>query len=1188
MFAAIAAFELRKRRRMLSSWIYWLVLFAAAHLAMAAAGGAFSSISVGGGNEKVHANAPGMIGGLIAVFTNLGILITASVFGQAVHQDRETGIDGLLFTTPITKASYLGGRYLGSVLFALGIFTSLALGLWSATWMPYVDKSTMGANSALAYVWPYVISVLPNVLFSGAIFFALSVITRRMMPVYIGAVLFVIVYLTAGSLLSKLEYKPLAAMLDPFGQVALRLTTEYWTVAEQNTRIVPLSGLYLANRALWLALGAVGLVLAFGRFRFDHGGTTERRGALEKGDPTPVGPIPTVRPSPDDGHFALYARMTKLALVDTVRDVYFLVILIAGVAFTVVASFTAGSIYGTTTYPVTVSVLEINGGTFALFVLILTTFYAGELVWRERDARVSSIMDALPLPTWIPFASKLTTLVLVQVLLLAVLFVTGIGIQTAKGYYHYELGLYAQYLGLRFYDYLLLSVLALTVQVIVNHKYVGHFVMVLYYLWGLFSPKLGLEHHLYEYSGTPPSPYSDMNRWGHFLRGVFWFDLYWAFFALLLAIACGLLWPRGTEYGARLRLKEALRRATLGVRFAIAAALLAFIGTGAFIYYNTNILSAYKTSKDSEAEQADYEKAYKRVDSLAQPRITAVALEIDIFPEAPSLHARGTFTLVNQTKEPVPTVYVNTSENMRYETLTIGGTKATKVDKRLGMNVFELPKPIAPGETIELALDTWAETKGFKNDGPRRDVVENGTFWNSFNLPILGYFEQGELTEDKTRAKYGLPAKDRLPDLDDPKGRTRNYVSHDADWIDFKATVSTSLDQIAIAPGYLQREWTEGSRRYFAYAMDQKILNFYSVLSARYEVRRDKYDDVALEIYYHAPHTFDLDQMMAGMKDSLAYFERSFGPYQHRQARILEFPRYAMFAQSFPNTIPYSEAIGFIAKVDPSDPKDIDFPYYITAHEIAHQWWAHQVISGEVQGQTMLSETLAQYSALMVMKRKFGEAKMKRFLSYELDRYLRARPFERKREMPLLRVENQLHIHYQKGSLVMYALADYLGEETVNRALANVIRDWKFKGPPYPTSRDLLDALRAVTPPELAYLLHDMIETITLYDNRATAATAKKLPDGKYEITVTVSTKKLVADELGSEQEAPVDDLIDLGALDAQGTVIFREKRRLKSGESTQVFVTDVLPEKAGIDPMNVLIDRKPDDNVVRVTAPRS
>ena len=187
--------------------------------------------------------------------------------------------------------------------------------------------------------------------------------------------------------------------------------------------------------------------------------------------------------------------------------------------------------------------------------------------------------------------------------------------------------------------------------------------------------------------------------------------------------------------------------------------------------------------------------------------------------------------------------------------------------------------------------------------------------------------------------------------------------------------------------------------------------------------------------------------MIAATKAGLDYFTAAFGPYQHKQFRIIEFPRYQTFAQSFPNTIPYSEGIGFIARVRDDDPDDIDYPYYVTAHELAHQWWGHQVPGANVQGETMLVETLAQYSALMVMKQKYGDAKMRRFLRYELDRYLLGRSGEQKKELPLSRVENQDYIHYRKGSLIMYALADYIGEDNLNRAHPRVSRRVGVQGP---------------------------------------------------------------------------------------------------------------------------------------------
>jgi aminopeptidase N len=485
---------------------------------------------------------------------------------------------------------------------------------------------------------------------------------------------------------------------------------------------------------------------------------------------------------------------------------------------------------------------------------------------------------------------------------------------------------------------------------------------------------------------------------------------------------------------------------------------------------------------------------------------------------------------------------------------------------------------------MDLAFDLDLPTKGFTNAGATTDVIANGSFVNSQSmLPFVGYQERGELIIDRDRKKFGLAPRERMRDRDDPVGLAENALAPDADFIAFEATVGTDADQLAIAPGYLQREWTEGGRRYFEYKMDSPILDFVAFQSARYAVKKDRWHDVAIEVWYHPGHEYNIDTMIAATKAGLDYFTSAFGPYQHRQFRIIEFPRYAAFAQSFPNTIPYSEGIGFIARVRPGDPEDIDYPYYVTAHELAHQWWGHQVPGGNVQGETFLVETLAQYSALMVMKRKYGEAKMQRFLRYELDRYLLGRSTEQKKELPLARVENQDYIHYRKGSLIMYALQDYIGENNLNKAIREYRDDWAFKGPPYSSASHLLAKIRAVTPPHLQYMIDDFFETITLYDNRALSAKAKPLPDGTYEVELKVFAKKRKADALGKEGDAPLADWIDIGVLDADGQPLFLEKRKIEQEETSFTLVVPKKPAKAGIDPYNKLIDRRPKDNAIAV-----
>jgi aminopeptidase N len=329
--------------------------------------------------------------------------------------------------------------------------------------------------------------------------------------------------------------------------------------------------------------------------------------------------------------------------------------------------------------------------------------------------------------------------------------------------------------------------------------------------------------------------------------------------------------------------------------------------------------------------------------------------------------------------------------------------------------------------------------------------------------------------------------------------------------------------------------------------------------------------------------------MIEGVQMSLAYYEQHFTPYQHHQVRIIEFPGYQSFAQSFANTIPYSESIGFIA--DLRDPDDIDYVFYVTAHEVAHQWWAHQVIGANVQGATMLSESLAQYSALMVMEQEYGRAHMRRFLKYELDRYLSGRGGESLEELPLYRVENQQYIHYRKGSLVFYRLREEIGEQALNRALHKFLLAKAFQQPPYTTSAELLQFIRAEARPEQQALITDLFEKITFYDNRVEAATARKRADGRYDVTLQLHAAKHYVDGKGKERDGALDDWIEVGVFskgpsgkERDEKVLYLQRLHVTTAAPTITVTVERLPSEAGFDPYNKLIDRVSDDNRKQVT----
>ncbi len=979
-----------------------------------------------------------------------------------------------------------------------------------------------------------------------------------------------------------MQNQQLAGLLDPFGFQAFGLVTRYWTPAEQNSRLLPLWSLFGANRLIWISVALGLLSLCVARFRT----TVEEFGGAREAPQRSSGdfPLPTLTASPSRwAWLRASVGLGRLAFAEIIRSPLYWAFAVAGVAFVGIILAVSKELFGTPTLPVTWLVLESASQGFRLFVLITITFYAGELVWRERDTGVADIVDATRAPTWVSFFGKLLALALLALSLEVLVALCALGAQVFRGYFAIEWRLYLEELLLRDYsNVLILCVLAFVVQVALNHKYLGHAVMVGYFVTAAALRGLGVEEPLLRFASEPTTRYSDMNGYGHSLGPLLWFRAYWWGLSLVLLALAYALWPRGREARLKARAQEGRRRLGPGWRVAIGAGLLLFAVAGGVIFDNTHLKNRYVTAKMTEREQAEYEKTYKPWQARPQPRITAADFNADLFPEERRLHTWGTYALTNETAEPIADVFLNLDETIRVKTLRIGEASAVKEEnRRLGVVILHLDSPLAPGEVRPLVYDLERAVVGFSHGGDSTDVVGNGSFFNNSVLPVVGYQPGAELVEDGDRKDYGLAPKERMAPRDDATELQHNYIRRDSDFVTFTATVSTTGDQLAIAPGYLEKDWREGSRHYFRYVMDQPILNFFSVLSARYAVKRDEWNGVKLEIYYHPTHTTNLDRMMQGMKDALAYCSENFGPYQHRQARIVEFPRYQTFAQSFPNTIPYSEAIGFIARVRDDDPDDVDYPYYVTAHEIAHQWWAHQVVGANVRGATMTSESMAQYSALMVMKKKFGPERMRRFLKFELDRYLLGRALERKKELPLAQNENQPYIHYEKGSLALYALQDFIGEATVNRAMKKYVSAVKFKGPPYTTSLELESYLKAEMAPEQYYLLEDLFETITLYDNRATSASMKQNASGGWDVKLKVLTRKFRSDDKGNQTDLDFAEPLDVGALDEKGAGLCVEKRKVTRGESELGFSCPTRPAKVGIDPLNELIDKDPDDNTV-------
>ena len=1190
MFFEIFRFELRQQLKAPLFWIIALVFGALAFTLVST-----DAVIIGGASGNVLRNAPLVIVKLLSALTVLSMFLVTLFIAGAALRDFEQRTAELFFSTPISRRAYLGGRFAAGYVASLAIMLACALGLAIGSCMPWIDTLRLGPASWHGYAWAFGVIVIPDMLFIGALLFLLATTTRSLLATYVGVIAYFVLQSVVSQLTKDVNNHYLAAMLDPFGTRTVTLVTRYWSAYQSNNALPALEGVLLFNRLLWSALSAVMLAAAFLLFRPNREGLQLPR-RKKRAEPPMLRPnaagatlsLPVVQRRDDAP--ARWLQLGKLFAFDTLgvlRGAPFLIMLALGLANLIGAFLLSGQIYGTATWPVTHQVIENIHSSFQWLLYIIIAFYAGELVWRERSQRSAEVSDAFPLPDWIPLLAKLGALLTVIVVFLLAGAVVGIGWQLSRGYTHIEPGLYLASLALDAVPFMLLAALVLFFQVLANNKFLGYLLTIVWLVAQIGFGLLHWEQNLYNYGSTPDTPYSDMNGFGSFLKGALWFDFYWACCAVALLVLASLFWVRGTSHAWRERLRNARARLRGPARAALIVSLAAFVGSGAWIYYNTNVLNRFQSSTDKLQQRADYEKKYAKYRDLAQPRITAVQADVDIYPAQRKLEIRGSYTLVNRHAAPISDLHVNFTDGFSVKSLDFAPHAVVSADKDLGYTIYRLKTPLAPGASMRFNFSLEYAPRGFTNAPDGQFLAANGTFFNSSVMPQFGYQDGDQITDRNDRRKYGLNAAvPRMPKLGDEKARANTYISSDADWIQFDTTVSTSADQIAVAPGTLQKDWTANGRHYFRYALDQDgppMLPFFAYLSARYSVKQVLWKGVEIAVYYNPAHAWNVDRMIQGAKDALDYYNANYTAYPYHQLRILEFPNYASFAQSFANTIPFSESVGFIA--DLRDTRKIDYVYYVTAHEVAHQWWAHRVIGANMQGSTMLSESLAQYSALMVMKQRYGAGQMRKFLKYELDTYLAGRSTEKVAEEPLAKVENQQYIHYRKGALVFYALQDYIGEATLNRMLKAFLLAKGYQAPPYTTSQEFMDALARAAGPQWKPLLDDLFWKITLFDNRVTAASATKLANGKYDVVMQVHAGKVYVDGTGKETDAPPDTPIEIGVFAAptaagiDGKPLYLQKRLMPGGDSTLHVVVDGIPAQAGIDPYNELIDRVSADN---------
>ena len=1176
-FTEVFRFELRLH---LASPLFWsvaLLFFALNLLTLTRTG-----INLGV-NEQIAINSAWLIFQTELVLGVFG-MVPAMVFTvTAITRDIECHTTELFFTTPVPRVAFLLGRLSAGTLVAVAVGCIGLLGALIGSFMPWLDSGRILPFDWQPWVACLVLLVLPNLIVFCALFFSIAALTRSTALTF-GAALGVLVLVIVVNVAGVGPVPRWLLLADPFGALPVHEVARYWTVGELNSKLP--TALLAPNRLLWLALGLCAVLLTLWRYRMELATPRfarpwrKHKVAEASSNPMPSASataLPMLR---------FDARATLLQFLSQLRmdwrgvwlsPLYWIVLGMAAFGiWSEASSLRMGSV---PLFPATSLMIDFFRFSLFQFVLMAIIYYSAVLVHRERESNVDGISGAAPFPDWIPVVSKTLVLGGVVMSLLVTSMLVSLFVQELADFHDHSLGVFIQgifvYNGFYFW---MLCVLAVLLQILSPGKWIGMVLALLVFIAVLALPGLRLEHLLYGFR-VPYVVHSDMNGFGHYRLQTYTLIAYWSAFCVLLLAAGHLLYPRGYYASFRERLRDARTRLTAPLLSTCAVATLAFVGVGAFIFHNTNVLNDYVTLDEVQSAHARYEIDHGRYRDAPAPSIVDPDLHVELYPAERRLTSRGTARLRNNKSNAIGEFVLSVDRRNRVDELVVEGATLVSSDPAQGFYLFRPDAPLVPDAALTMRWAFARENRGFPNADADNEIIANGSYVRRGHLPMPGYCVECELTTDRER--FGLPPAPRLPALGDPAHLDDLWPGIDSRSA-LRVVIGTDADQTAVSAGVLRRKWAEGGRRYFEYALEGPVWPLLTVQSARYVIARDNWKGVELEIYHDAKHAWNTRTMLESAKKGLTYYSREFAPYHLPYYRIAEYARYRTNVQAGLGMIAYSEASGFL--VDLRGWSHLD---YATLHELAHQWWGN-VYGARMQGRQLLNEGLAQYSTLMVYKEFADKQLSRRILAEWHDGYLNARSSETVAEQPVLLTEDQGYLSYNKAPLALFALQELIGADKVNGALRAYYTRFVDMKPPLPTSRDLLDELRTAAGPDYQNLITDLFEKIVLYDVAITAAEVHPA-EGGYDVVLDLKGRQFEASGDGAEKEVSLDTWFQVAVFPESDRDVmelqplYLKHHRLRSGVQRITVRVAEKPGSVGIDPFHLMIDRLRDDNLMRL-----
>ena len=497
MWYEIFKFELKYRSKRPETYLFFVILLLFSTVGVDFI---FQGVELG----LMKKNAPLVVAKTMGAITGIFMILVSMIMGVPILRDQQYNTEALLFSKAITKWEYLTGRFLGSFLILLLIFSGLLWGMLLGSQMPWHKEEELLGFNVLTYIQVFVVVVLPTLFFGACVFFVTGMLSKKLMVVYTqGIVLFVVFLLT-----KAITNEYVQGILDPFSLTTLTQYTKDWTVDQHNTLDISLTGILLHNKLFWMLLGILTLYLGYRRFALEtlvqkpksilKKTLVPARKVLDKEIPLPQVSIAYNAKASGIQLFQLAKFYTHALLKET----SFWAIVVCGVITIAINSVNLGTVFEVDSYPATHFIIaELQEMSLYFFIIILL-FYSGELIWKERGVQQYLLNDSTPVNNLTVLAAKFFALNSIYVVLLFGLMLAGVSFQLVNGYYKLALDVYFAGFFVEILPFLMLyTCMAFFFQAVSKNKFVGILMTLLFFIGNVGLEFLGFHHGLYKFGG---------------------------------------------------------------------------------------------------------------------------------------------------------------------------------------------------------------------------------------------------------------------------------------------------------------------------------------------------------------------------------------------------------------------------------------------------------------------------------------------------------------------------------------------------------------------------------------------------------------------------------------------------------------------------------------------------------------